>query len=219
MWNATATGEKVYPGFIKQIQSRIHDVLTVHPEFTKPTVSIGNTSFANYSDLLAKLEFLDDELYSPFTVLIHGDFNCDNVLYNRNQKRIHFIDLNRSSMQDYTQDAAVFLISLYRMPFFKIGIREKLNHAMREFLNFSSDYARSRNDHTFDARLSLGVARAFLTSTRFLLNNEFAGDLYMRSIYLLEKLMIHHNKKLSTGDDGQISRFSDFKFPEKILEY
>jgi len=45
------------------------------------------------------------------------------------------------------------------------------------------------NDKTFNIRLALGLARSFVTSTRFILDKTLAQAMYIRSRYLIESVL------------------------------
>jgi hypothetical protein len=49
--------------------------------------------------------------------------------------------------------------------------------------------AADQGDRTYGARLALGLARSFVTSTRFEIDETFAGEMYSRAVYLLEKIV------------------------------
>ena len=115
--------------------------------------------------------------------------NTDNVIFNEQENRIHFIDLHRSRMMDYVQDVSVFLVSNYRLPAFDVGVRRRIERVTREFLAFASDFAKETGDTSFGARLGLGLARSFATSARFVLDDDFAKSMFLRARYLLEQLM------------------------------
>ena len=65
------------------------------------------------------------------------------------------------------------------------------------------DFATEQKDETFEARLALGLARSFATSTRFLLAPQLARELFQRARYLLETL--------------QRSEVKGFRLPEDVL--
>jgi hypothetical protein len=77
------------------------------------------------------------------------------------------------------------------MPFFEASIRRKLNWIINDFYSFASAFAKKNNDTTFDARLAFGLIRSFVSSTRFEFNREFAKMMYLRSVYLTEKILAH----------------------------
>ena len=66
----------------------------------------------------------------------------------------------------------------------------------------------SREIKTFEARLSLALARCFLTSTRFELNRGFARDMSSNAGQLMARIIDHQGNPWET-----------FEFPREILLY
>jgi phosphate uptake regulator len=198
VWTQTRKDEALPGTFVTQAQKRFKDVLRVHPEYGQSGHQIGTLQLASTADLLEAARKVEVELPAPFQVLIHGDFNLDNILFNYREERLHFLDLHRSRLSDYVQDVATFLVSNYRMPIFRGNVRRTLHDVGTRFHTFASSFAAQQQDETFDARLALGLARAFLTSTRFELDAGFAKGMYMRSTYLMEKILRHAGKEWRT---------------------
>ncbi len=71
-----------------------------------------------------------------------------------------------------------------------------------------STFAEENEDATFEARLTLALARSFYTSCRFELNYNFAREMYMRAVFLLEKITAHKGQP-----------WEEFRLPEDILFY
>ncbi len=44
-------------------------------------------------------------------------------------------------------------------------------------------------DHSFELRLALGLARSFATSTRFILDKSLARAMFARAHYLIERVL------------------------------
>lgn len=66
--------------------------------------------------------------------------------------------------------------------------------------------SRRNGDDSFHIRLGLGLARSFITSTRFILDKSLAKAMQMRGCYILERL----------GErDGRPDR--DFRLPIREL--
>jgi len=189
IWDLTKEEVTVNAGFLKQAKNRLGDVFTVYPEFNYPEQKIGNIINESFSHLLEHSSKLEAEIKAPFKVLIHGDFNIDNIMYHPLGDSIHFIDLHRSETGDYVQDVSVFLVSNFRLPVFENEQRSKLNDIMETFYRFARSYAVKNGDRTFEKRLALGLARSFLTSTRFAVSPDFARTLFLRSTYILEKFI------------------------------
>lgn len=208
VWLATKEPEPTNAQYLRQVTSRLDEVYRLHPEFVDACYEIGAMRVASLDDLLEQAAAADDRLSAPFRVLIHGDFNADNILFNHEQKRVHFIDLYRSRVSDYAQDVSVFLVSNFRMPVLEGDIRETLNHVILRMYEFACEFAASQGDETFEARLALGLARAFITSTRFEIDPEFARAMYERAVYLLERVIA-----LREGDE------KNFHVNTEILVY
>ncbi len=194
IWSRTEKDQRVNAGLSDQLLERIEEVHRVHPNYTFQDKQIGSLETPSYNDLLEGISKIDDSLFAPFTVLIHGDFNIDNIIYNRGERRIHFIDLHRSREQDYVQDVSVFIVSAFRIPIGDPRVRNQLDWAIHNFFNFANDFAQSKNDSTFEARLTLGLIRSFTSSTRFELKEEFAKSMYLRAVFLIEKMLAHEGK-------------------------
>ena len=194
VWRATMEQKPVSANFIEQIRDRMEVVYRLHPGFKNKPRRINTLKIRSFGELLRAMEKVGRDLTSPFSVFIHGDFNVNNIIYDPVDERIHFIDLHRSGRNDYVQDVSVFLVSLFRQPVFEQPVRARLNYAIMDFFEFAKNFALSQNDLTFEARLALGLARSFFTSTRFELNRRFARKMHMISVYLMEKLLEHKGR-------------------------
>jgi aminoglycoside phosphotransferase (APT) family kinase protein len=159
------------------------------------------------TELLETRRHLDEELEAPFSVLGHGDFNLDNVIFNPKDDSVHFIDLYRSRRMDYVQDVSVFLVSNFRVPVFRPRRRAPLNRVIELLLAFARDFAQAEEDATFEARLALGLVRSFVSSTRFEIRRSFAEEMLRRAVYLLERL------------DGPREELARFRLPRDVLFY
>lgn len=210
VWTVTRKDMPIHTDYMKQLQNRLGHINHLHPEFKRGEFSVGKTFVKSSDDLFKTCEDIEKEVKAPFTVLIHGDFNSNNIIYDIDQKRIYYIDLYRSKEADYIQDVSVFLISNFRMPVFEDKLRGRLNWIIEYFYSFASDFAHRNGDLDFDIRMALALARSFLTSTRFELNAEFAREMCKRSYNLLEKVLKHK-------DEG--SEWESFKMPASVLYY
>jgi hypothetical protein len=202
-WTRTMKKQPVRAGYLDQLASRIGDVFIAHPDFIMHENKIGGLELPSFEQMIKKAGAIEKKMEAPFTVFIHGDFNVDNIIFNREDRRINFIDLYRSSYNDYVQDVSVFIVSNFRMPFFEPAIRRRLNSVIHDFLGFASDFAKRNNDSTFEARLAMGLIRSFITSTRFEFNHEFAKLMYLRALYLIEKVISHDGK---SWEDFEVHR-------------
>ena len=194
VWTKTKTDETARADFVRQLQKKIRDVYDVHPSLQSPTKFISQLKQPALEELLEIAGRIEQEIYAPFSVFIHGDFNADNIIYNEQEDRIYFIDPHRSEWMDYVQDVSVFMVSNLRIPVFEPEIRERLVRIIIDFYMFSRAFAEKNHDALFEARLTLGIIRSLISSTRFILKEDFSKDLYLRGIYLLEKLLDHQGK-------------------------
>jgi hypothetical protein len=206
VWNGTRREEVRPAHFMQQLLGRLPEVYEVHSSFDIPAKKIGDLSRPPFVARLEQAERIETLLPPPFSVFIHGDFNADNVIYNPPKDRIYYIDLHRSRDLDYVQDVSVFMVSNFRMPLFNSDIRRRLSFMIDEFYLFARDFAESNGDRTFDARLALGLIRSLISSTRFILGEAFAKILYLRAIYLLDRLLEHEGKS-----------WDQFRIPRDVL--
>lgn len=208
LWETSKKQVVARTKFIRQIQDRLEQISQVHPEFLRSEKEVGTARVDSTKGLLARCLKIEKDLKAPFSVFIHGDFNTNNIVYNQGRERIHFVDLSRSAMADYVQDGSVFLVSNFRMPVFEEKLRNRLNGVIETFFEFLKDFAEVQGDDTFDARMALGLARSFYTSTRFEMNSEFAKEMYLRAVFLLEKVLNHRERS-----------WDEFKLPSHVLYY
>lgn len=208
IWTSTMKPGSFETDYIKQIKDRLDGVFNVHPDFRRGAKGLGSMSIASTGELLDRCAEVEKTLPAPGTVLVHGDFNINNIVYSHDEERIHYVDLYRSREMDYVQDVSVFLISNFRIPFFERNLRRNLNWVIRRFYDFAAGFARERGDDTFQARMAFGLARSFITSTRFELNFEFAHEMFLRGHFLLEKILRRRGMP-----------WSEFTLPENVLYY
>jgi phosphate uptake regulator len=207
IWESTLKNTSVSSEFMDQTYSRLESISLVHPEFFTSGKKLHTVDIPTLDSQLQDCSEKEKQIESPFSVLIHGDFNLNNIVYDHEAQSIRFIDLYRSRDADYVQDISVFLISNFRIPVFEAHLRTRLNWSISNFLDFALQFAHKHKDNTFDARLTFGIARSFITSTRFELDQNFAKEMLLRGSYLLEKICEH---KYS---------WDRFKFPKDILFY
>ena len=207
IWSKTLHASPIRTDIMEQLESRLNAILRIHPDFQRLPQKIGTAAIEPTDVLINKCKAIEEQLQAPFSVLIHGDFNINNIVFNASNRSIHYIDLYRSRDFDYIQDASVFLISNFRIPVFDPVIRNRLNDCIRQFFAFFRTFAEKNGDSTFHARMTLGLARSFLTSTRFEFNEVFAKEMYFRAVFLLEKLLAHKGP------------FKEYLLKEDILYY
>jgi len=206
VWEATRLDQAVQTNYIGQIDSRWEGILRLHPNFCRNRCQIGDKTIVSTQTLLEQCRSIESEIQAPLTVLIHGDFNVNNVVYNNQAQRIHFIDLHRSRDFDYIQDVSVFLVSNFRIPVFESKFRGRIHWIMAEFLQQAAEFAGRHQDRTFAVRMALALARSFYTSTRFELNYQFAKEMFLRAHLLMEKIIHHQGRP-----------WEEFQLPTHVL--
>jgi phosphate uptake regulator len=208
IWTKTLNPEPVCSNFIRQLKTRASDIYKAHPDFKLKPRQIGSLVTYSFEELIDECEALENKITVPFSVWSHGDFNLDNIIYDTHEHRMHFIDLYRSGRQDYVQDISVFLVSIFRLPIFVPKIRDRMNQFTLKFFQFGQMFSNKNGDPTFEARLALGLARSFFTSTRFEFDQKFSQTMQQRALYLLEKIASHQGRP-----------WEDFKLVPKVLTY
>ena len=206
LWDRTMVPKPASANFLGQLRTRLDDVLKVHPRFKERDRHICDVRVDSLEQLIERAAGVEASHAAPFTVLIHGDLNNDNVIYNKRENRVYFLDLYRSGYSDYVQDISVFLVSGFRLPVFDSNLRGRLNQAGMICLDFFRGFAEERGDPQFEVRLGLGLARSLMTSTRFELNKDFSEAMFMRAVFLLERVL----KSSGCGGCG-------FRVPEEVL--
>ncbi len=194
VWNETKRSKKVPAHQMSQLRKRLDSVREIHAELGTSRGRIGDQPTRSLDELIETAEKLENKISPPFSVYIHGDFNLDNIIYDPSEKRINFIDLHRSCYADYVQDVSVFMISNYRLQALDARTRYRIAQTAIEFHQMAADFAERNEDQTFQLRLALGLARSFITSTRFILDKSLAKAMYLRGHYLLERI-VEQNKK------------------------
>lgn len=208
VWTLTRQEKVGKMNAVTQLMARLDDVYNVHYNFKGQKYQVGGLEIPNLEAMLRENKAIEQKLSAPFSVLIHGDFNVDNIIYDEVNKQVHIFDLYRSTYMDYVQDVSVFLVSNFRLPFFDPKIRQRLNRVILLTYQFAKEFAKEVGDWNFEVRLAFGLSRSFITSTRFILDENFAKVLFQRGIYLQTK--IYQNQK-------QI--LQGFSIPEEILVY
>lgn len=187
-WQETLSKEPAKAKFMGQLQKRIEDCVAVHPEYFALEQSICGLVKPSFSELVAAVGAQEIRWPAPFSVMIHGDFNVDNLIFDGVENRIYFIDLHRSSYFDYVQDLTVLMVSIYRMQILAPKQRALMMRCAKEVYQFGLRFAKRHQDSTFELRMAAGLARSFASSTRFVLDKKLSSRMYLRARYLLEKL-------------------------------
>ncbi len=212
IWSQTRRYDKTpcAPDYMSQLMRRMDEVLAVHKKFMKYEQMLGSVESRASESLIQECAKIESSLSLPFSVRIHGDFNVNNMLYDFDNQKLHFIDVYRSRHADYIQDVSVFLVSNFRIPIFQKDMRKNINRVIKRFYTFSETFASEYDDPLFGVRLALALCRSFYTSTRFELNMKFANEMFMRSHYIMEKLIRHRRSGAS---------WEEFKLPTQVLYY
>ncbi|OIO05353.1 MAG: hypothetical protein AUJ49_01420 [Desulfovibrionaceae bacterium CG1_02_65_16] len=208
IWRSTLEMGEAATNAMSQMEERMAAVRHVHPDFFRQEKRMGSVSISSTEELIAQCHAVEATLRTPMTVLLHGDFNANNIVFDQGAPRVHYVDLHRTHRGDFVQDASVFLVSFFRMPIFEPNLRRRINHMIASFFEHSRDFADDIGDTAWQARLALGLARSLMTSTRFELNYEFAREMFLRAHYLMEGLLAHAGKP-----------WEDYCLPRPILFY
>ncbi len=208
IWEQTLNPDAVSVSYSKQLLSRIEDSQRLHPDLLRCEKKLGSLEISSTIGLIHKCAAIESSIQAPFSVFCHGDLNANNLVYDHSSQRIHFVDVYRSHQGDYIEDAAVFLVSNFRLPVFEASLRRRLNEVIAQFLEMTRLFAAAHADATFQLRMALALSRNFYTSIRFEHNAGFAKEMALRALYLMEKITNHASMKWET-----------FSFPEAVLFY
>ena len=210
IWQKTKKPGAFGANYMGQLLARLDPISRVHPEYIRNNKQLGSVTVESTTGLVKKCQLVEQLLPAPFSIFIHGDFNTNNILFDNKSKQIHFIDLYRSRETDLLQDISVIIISNFRMPVFDSPIRQRIHYVIGSILSFTREFCKKEGDTTFEARLTLALARSFLTSIRFELNDTFAREMSLRANFLLENIFCFHETKRP---------WPEFNLPEAILYY
>ncbi|QDT04006.1 Phosphotransferase enzyme family protein [Rubripirellula lacrimiformis] len=206
VWRETKSDEQVPSFHMAQLRKRLDSVLEIHPEFGRGGGRIGRTKIHSLLDLIEMAEEKEVSITPPFSVYIHGDFNLDNIIFDPATERINFIDLHRSRYSDYTQDVSVFMVSGYRLQALDKQTRRRVADVAEYVHAKAQKFARQQGDRTFEMRLAYGLARSFITSTRFILDKSLAKAMCQRGCYILQRTI-----------DQPVESAADFRLPIREL--
>ncbi|MDR2302634.1 MAG: phosphotransferase [Deltaproteobacteria bacterium] len=209
LWRETKIEKEVSSTFCRQTEDRLREATTLYPRLMRHQGSVGNWKLQSVAEVLAQAKAMEESLKVPFTARIHGDFNLSNLLFNPDNQKLTFVDIYRSRETDYLQDVSVMLVSIVRLPVTTYQSRLRLYQVARMAESMVRAFAKEENDETYKARLAFGLARSFVTSTRFVLDDRLAEQMVSRARYLWEKIISHRSKNLG---------WADFNFSLEILE-
>jgi phosphate uptake regulator len=193
VWLATLVKERPRIDYVRQIRERLPDLYALHPDLAALRgrgVRVFGIQHRSIEDLLETMEAAEPELAPPVSVRLHGDFNTNNVVFDAATDRVHFIDVHRSGHGDYVQDVGVFLVSNLRHPIQDAALRAALTRVNRQVRDFAGEFARLTGDLHFASRLMLARARSFITSGRLVTDPDFARDIYLHGVRLLERVAV-----------------------------
>lgn len=197
IWRETRSKQPAYARHMEQLEKRLPAVFQVHPEFDTQKQNLCGETSHSLANLMTKAADLEKHLPAPFSVYIHGDFNLDNIIYDPLDKHINFIDLHRSRYMDYVQDVAVFVVSIYRLRILETQQRSAMLAIAKQFLSSIRRFAKKEQDDSFELRLTLGLIRSFITSTRFILDPTLSRRMFLRALYLLNHITILKSDRLN----------------------
>src|SRR5262245_23205707 len=190
IWSATLVKTPPRIDYTRQIRDRLPELWALHPKLESlrgGESRVFGIAHGSLADLLERAAELEASLAPPVSVRLHGDFNANNIVYDPEKDRVHFIDVHRSGQGDYLQDIGVLLVSNVRNPIEDGRVTadlERLNELVREF---ALEFARLVGDEHFEARLTLSQARSFITSGRVVADFEFARSIFLQGVRLLER--------------------------------
>jgi phosphate uptake regulator len=193
VWESTWSPEPARADFVGQLRRRLPEVRALHRGFPREQVTIGSLRRPSLEAMLPSLEALEAGRGAPFSVLVHGDFNTDNIIlpHEEGARDVRLIDLHRSCVGDYLQDVSVFLVSNFRLQIFEVPVRRRIQDTLRWFLDFTREQGRRWGDDHLEVRLGIGLVRSLISSTRFILDEGFALDLFLRGEFLANQLVSH----------------------------
>lgn len=191
IWVKTMKPNRAHAHFTVQCRQRLGEVFQFHPELRRAHRDLCGRLIPSFDELLGEAERIEEALEAPFSVFIHGDFNTNNILFNPDSGRIHYIDLNRSRDMDYLQDVSVFLVSNMRLSVDGEETRARIHRVNERMFRFACDFAQRHGDGTFQMRMTAGLIRSLITSVRFDMRKPSAKKLFLLGVYLLEKITRH----------------------------
>jgi hypothetical protein len=190
VWLATMEKHAPPVDYVRQIGERLPELYAIHPRLEalrRRETSVFGVRVRSLGDLLQRVQAIERTLAPPVTVRIHGDLNTNNVVYDATVDRVHFIDVHRSGSGDFAQDIGVLLVSNLRQPIQDRRIQTELARLNRQVESFAATFAGLVGDTHFATRLMLSQARSFITSGRLITDPDFARDIFLRGVRLLER--------------------------------
>lgn len=190
VWLATAVTEPPPVDYVRQIADRLPELFAMHPRLEalrRGETRVFGITHRSLTDLLERVARVEPALAPPIAVRLHGDFNTNNIVYDAERDRVHYIDVHRSGHGDYLQDVGVLLVSNGRHPIQDARLAAELTRLNALIRDFAREFARLVGDEHFEARLVLSQARSFITSGRVVTDFEFARSIFLQGVRLLER--------------------------------
>jgi thiamine kinase-like enzyme len=181
LWQSSKKNKSVRTNYIDQLVNRRSDVKWVHEHIFELEEDLGV--------MLVEAKKMERTIGAPFSTLVHGDFNVDNIIFPVDNQSLFYIDVHRSGYGDYTQDVSVFLVSNFRIPIFSKDIRQRLNEVNVQVYEEALRFAKKNDDTFFEIRLALGLFRSLVTSTRFLFQKKFSTEMFQRATMILREVL------------------------------
>lgn len=189
VWSVQKGKKPLKTDLIKQIKKRKDAILKVHQDFFDDFY-LNSKKPINFNDLLSSAKKIEKKVKVPFSVLCHGDFNLDNILYDKEAHQVNFVDVHRSGFKDYAQELSVFIVSALRVKVEDDKTRKIIAWMCLEMFEFGKTYAKEQKDEYFEVRFGLGLFRSFITSTRFLFDDEWYHKMRLNAISVFEDLQL-----------------------------
>lgn len=185
IWGKQIQKGKKRSELIKQITSRKGEITKVHKDFFDE-LSINKRGSVSFDEIIKNAQSYEKQVRIPFTVLCHGDFNLDNLIYSPVSKKVRFVDVHRSGFKDYAQELSVFVVSALRIKLEDEHSRKRIKFICWEMYQFGKRFAHKYDDKYFEARFALGLFRSFVTSTRFLVDDDWYHKMRENAICIFQ---------------------------------
>jgi phosphate uptake regulator len=181
VWKKTLRKVTPQMDYVNQVVTRLPESYAMHPylEF------IANQKKLN--KMLGQARRIEQGLAPNFSVWLHGDFNINNLIYNKGELKI--IDVHRSKFGDNLADLGTFLVSTQRQPGFKPKIKEDMRKVRETAVKEVRVFAEENGDEFFVSRLDLVLARHYLTSARVIVNEDQARWLFTKGLNKLKRVV------------------------------
>lgn len=88
------------------------------------------------------------------------------------------------------------MVSIYRLRILDTDQRSDLLAVAKQFYNACRRFAKKEGDESFELRLTLGLVRSFISSTRFILDPTLSKRMFLRATYLLNIITSLKSDKL-----------------------